>query len=192
MSKFASGAEDVWFQRYMLLATSIGLILPLATVICASNEVAILAAPPLFVLWFQIIGESATLFNPNVHRFVALLLPIGFNVYRMNLLVEWCISSFELCQDHAVMKDFPIEYVCGLVLASINLLFWMYNLFAMLLLKVTPDFLADEKCESPKVLVGAPCKCKGRRVHSLPRSWRDIVSTKLASFVVFLASTKSA
>ena len=151
MSKFFSGSDDLWFKKYVGLAAVVGLLLPILTIFYGSSEVAVLAAPHLFVLWCQIIGESIVMFNPNVHRFITLLVPVGFSVYRMNLLVEWYLSSVALMNtaDHASASSI----IWGVVLSSINLIFWTYNLFVALLLKISPEFLSEEKCEYPELQV---------------------------------------
>merc|ERR1719183_2852182 len=150
MSKFFSGSDDIWFKKYVGLAAVIGLLLPLLTIFYGSSEVKVLAAPHLFVLWCQIIGESIVMFNPSVHRFITLLVPVGFSAYRMNLLVEWYLDSVALMNtaDHASAGS-----IWGVVLSSINLIFWTYSLFVALLLKISPEFLSEEKCEYPEMQV---------------------------------------
>jgi hypothetical protein len=159
-SRLFSGSDSAWFKRYMLLAATIGLVMPLVTVARARREVASLAAPHLFVLCCQIIGESMTKFNTNSHRFVTLLVFVGFSVYRMNLLVEWFLGSVSLYWDglrgwggHSGMEDVLSGHGWGLALSSLNLAFWTYNLFVTILLKIVPEYLSDEKCESPDVPV---------------------------------------
>lgn len=154
MSDFFSGSNETWFQRYMIMASIIGLVLPLITIFCAPSEVALLAAPHLFVLWCQIIGESLVMFNQNVNRYIALLMPLGFSVYRMNILVDWFLGSVSLYADvSGIGEDIPTGYALGLSLAGLNLVFWTYNLLVTLLLKITPEFLSEEKCEHPKMQV---------------------------------------
>merc|ERR1712226_1742827 len=87
-----------------------------------------------------------TMFNPYAHLFVTLLLPLGFSIYRMNLLVEWFLGSVSLVFESSAVSPATLW---GLVLSSLNLVFWTYNLFVMLLLRITPEFLSDDKCESP-------------------------------------------
>jgi len=149
-SKFFSGDDTVWFQIYMVVAASIGLILPLVTVFYDPKEIAALG-PHLFVLWCQIIGESVTMFNPYVHRFITLLVPLGFSAYRMNILVEWFLGSASLFHGALPTTDISVSHTWGLALSSLNLVFWTYNLFVTLLLLVTPEFLSDEICESPEL-----------------------------------------
>ena len=149
MSKFFSGSDDGWFKKYVGLAAVIGLLLPLLTIGYGPSEVAVLAAPHLFVLWCQIIGESIVMFNPNVHRFITLLVPVGFSVYRMNLLIEWYLNSVALMNtDYGSAGS-----IWGVVLSSINLIFWTYNLFVALLLKIAPEFLSQDKCEFPEMQI---------------------------------------
>jgi len=155
MSKFFSGSDDKWFKKYIGIAAMVGLVAPLITILCAPRQVAVLAAPHLFVLWCQIIGESIVMFNPNVHRFITLLVPIGFSVYRLNLLAEWFLGSVSLFTlsraNYFSVGDIFIWW--SVILSSLNLVFWTYNLFVALLLKITPEFLCEEKCEYPEMQV---------------------------------------
>jgi len=190
MKHFMSGDDEPWFKRYMVFAATLGLILPLLTVVYMPvREVAVLAVPPLFVLWCQIIGESVVMFKPNVHRFITLLVPVGFSAYRMNLLIEWFRSSVALYMQHVLVGWYvgsgsfdpnaasaaqlaeissaaPVWYTLGVILSGANLLFWSYNLFVTLLLKVVPQYLSSEKCESPQMrviwlpFIGEPSKEK--------------------------------
>ncbi|KAL7526098.1 hypothetical protein ACHAXR_001315, partial [Thalassiosira sp. AJA248-18] len=158
VEKFFSGSDAKWFQKYMFTAATIGLLLPIITILCAPNEVVVLAAPHLFVLWCQIIGESITMVNPYVHRYVNLLLPIGFSVYRTPQLVDWFLGSVSLYNKNvlattATAENISAAYAWGLALASLNLVFWTYNLFVMLLLRIAPEFLSDDMCEYPDVQV---------------------------------------
>mmetsp|Transcript_13851 Transcript_13851/g.20436 ORF Transcript_13851/g.20436 Transcript_13851/m.20436 type:complete len:263 (+) Transcript_13851:28-816(+) len=155
-SKFFSASDAPWFmQRYMPMAATIGIVLPLLTVIFSPNkEVVNLTIPHLLVLWCQIIGESVTMFNPYAHRFITLLLPIGFSIYRTRQLILWSQASFSLVvasesSQHAIA-------LWGLILSSINLVFWTYNLLVMLLLRVTPEFLSNDKCEAAPYAVSLP------------------------------------
>ncbi|KAL9187735.1 hypothetical protein ACHAXT_006113 [Thalassiosira profunda] len=155
LAKFFSGGDAPWFARYMGLAATVGLVLPLATIFGAPEEVATLAIPHLFVLWVQIIGESATMFNPYSHRYITILIPIGFSVYRMNLAVEWFLGSASLYKSASAENGDSMWHTLGLVLSAANVLFWTYNLFVVLMLKVVPEYLKDELCESPDVRVVA-------------------------------------
>lgn len=141
-----------WFKKYMLFAATIGLALPLITIIYATNrEVAALAVPHLFVLGCQIIGESMTKYNPNCHRYVTLLVILGFSIYRLHLLVEWFLGSVVSLyyrEGHYNNELLLSEQGWGMVLSSINLVFWTYNLFVTVLLQIVTEFLSIDKCES--------------------------------------------
>lgn len=150
---FFSASNAAWFQRYMCLAAVVGLVLPLVTVSKAPQDVARLAMPHLFVLWCQIVGESATVFNPYVHRYIATLNFVGFSVYRMNLLAEWFSGSVAL---YVESSGFFTARVWGLALSGLNLVFWTYNLFVMILLRILPEYLSDEKCESAAMRISLP------------------------------------
>ncbi|KAL7532448.1 hypothetical protein ACHAWF_004137 [Thalassiosira exigua] len=151
IEKFFSGATDPWFQRYMFFAAFVGIVLPLIAIAKAPREVANLAVPHTFVLWIQIIGESVTMFNPRVHRYVTILVPIGFSIYRTTLVVEWLLGSLALYQDSSPEPSAWVKW--ALALAALNSIFWTYNLFITLLLKVMPEYLARDKCEAPEVRV---------------------------------------
>lgn len=143
-----------WFKKYMLFAATIGLILPFITIVTAwDNEVATLAMPHLFVLVCQIVGESMTKYNPNVHRYITLLMILGFSIYRLSLLLEWFTGSVSLSVSLYNWND-GIDGRCwvillgwGIILSSINLLFWTYNLFVTILLQIVPEYLSIDKCE---------------------------------------------
>lgn len=151
ISEFFSGENEPWFKRYMILASIIGLALPLVTISLAPGDVAALAAPHLFVLWCQIISESVVMFNAKVHRFITLLLPLGFCVYRMNILADWFQGSLSMYM--SASSDVPAWHAMGLALAGLNLVFWTYNLMVTLLLRIVPEFLSKETCEYPEVMV---------------------------------------
>jgi len=155
MSKFFSGSDDQWFKKYIGLAAMIGLVAPLIYISCAPapGQVSLLAARHMFVLWCQIIGESIVMFNPNVHRFITLLVPLGFSVYRLNLLVEWFLGSVSLFSESGANYISVGDAWWSVILSSLNLVFWTYNLFVALLLKITPEFLCEEKCEYPEMQV---------------------------------------
>lgn len=162
VSKLFSGQDSPWFQRYVAFAGILGLLLPLITIFCAPEEVGNLAIPHLYLIWLQIVGESIVAYNTYVHRFISLLVPIGFSFYRMDHLVQWFLGSLSLFRA-AASAPITIESIStvdpaitlGLVLSGFNLVFWTYNLFVTILLKITPEILADEQCESPDVRVMA-------------------------------------
>jgi hypothetical protein len=157
MSNMYSEAETRWFQQYMTSFTIVGLLLPLLTVFKAPPEVADAAISHLLVLWTQITCETVVMQNPFVHRYIALLIPIGFSVYRQSLLLEWFFTSLSYLSSTFVYMFgtytyFSLTwYAFGFVLSSVNLIMWTMNLFGFLLMRWTPEFLADDKCESPEI-----------------------------------------
>jgi len=160
VDKFFSGSDEKWFQKYMATATIIGLLLPIIAILRAPSEVAVLIAPHLYVLWCQIITESITMVNPYVNRYINFLVPVGFSIYRTPQLAEWFLKSLALYNENvsAVATTTTTEiissaYTWGLALAGLNLVFWSYNLFVMLLLRIAPEFLKEETCEYPEVQV---------------------------------------
>eukprot|EP00984_Skeletonema_dohrnii_P025950 scaffold15188_cov160-Skeletonema_dohrnii-CCMP3373.AAC.7 len=151
MSKIFSGADTSWFMCYMASATTVGVLLPLLTVVLAPTDVADAAISPLLVLWTQLTCETATMLNPYVHRFIAFLVPLGFFVYRESLLVDWFSTSLASYESASASDTSSQCYTFGLILSSVNLIFWTANLFVFTLLRWAPELLADDKCESPEI-----------------------------------------
>jgi len=148
MSKIYSESDTTWFKCYMAFVTIVGGLLPLMTVSLAPTEVADAAISPLFVLWTQIICETVAMLNPYVHRYIAFLVPMGFFVYRESLLLDWFSASLTSYYANETPSQW---YTFGLILSSVNLIIWTVSLFVFVLLRWAPEFLADEKCESPEI-----------------------------------------
>jgi len=92
-----------------------------------------------------------TKYNPNCHRYVTLLVILGFSIYRLHLLVEWFLGSvvsLYFREGHYNNVLLLSEQGWGMVLSSINLVFWTYNLFVTVLLQIVTEFLSIDKCES--------------------------------------------
>jgi len=151
MSKIFSGSDTSWFMCYMASATTVGVLLPLLTVVLAPSDVAEAAISPLLVLWTQLTCETAAMLNPYVHRFIAFLVPLGFFVYRESLLVDWFSTSLASYESASASDTSSQWYTFGLILSSVNLIFWTANLFVFTLLRWAPELLADDKCESLEI-----------------------------------------
>uniref|UniRef100_A0A7S2PDP0 DUF7733 domain-containing protein n=1 Tax=Skeletonema marinoi TaxID=267567 RepID=A0A7S2PDP0_9STRA len=151
MSKIFSGSDTSWFICYMASATTVGVLLPLLTVVLAPTDVADAAISPLLVLWTQLTCETATMLNPYVHRFIAFLVPLGFFVYRESLLVDWFSTSLASYESASASDTSSQWYTFGLILSSVNLIFWTANLSVFTLLRWAPELLADDKCESLEI-----------------------------------------
>ncbi len=151
MSKIYSESDTTWFKCYMTSFTTVGILLPLLTVSFAPTDVADAAISHLLVLWTQIICETATMLNPYVHRYISFLNPVGFCVYRQSILVDWFYASLAAYESASSSGNSSQWYKVGIILSSVNLVMWTANLFVFILLRWTPELLADEKCESPEV-----------------------------------------
>jgi len=148
MSKIYSESDTAWFKCFMASGTILGVLLPLLTVSLAPTEVADAAISPLFVFWTQMICETVAMLNPYVHRYIAFLVPMGFFVYRESLLLDWFSASLTSYYANETPSQW---YTFGLILSSVNLIIWTVSLFVFVLLRWAPEFLADEKCESPEI-----------------------------------------
>lgn len=151
MSKIYSESDTTWFKYYMTSFTTVGVLLPLLTVSLAPTDVTDAAISHLFVLWTQLICETATMLNPYVHRYISFLAPMGFCVYRESLLVDWFSASLASYESASASDNSSQWYKFGLILSSVNLIMWTANLFVFVFLRWAPELLADEKCESPEI-----------------------------------------
>ena len=133
-----------WFDRYVRTFATLGLLLPFGLVVLGPSDVGMAAAPHLFLLLVQVLMEKVTN-NVCYHNLIRILVPIGFNAYRMNSLFTWV---------HVAYRDLSADYLayqCGFVVAVVNLLAWSYNLLVFLLLRMTPPYL--DPVESPAASV---------------------------------------
>jgi hypothetical protein len=90
--------------------------------------------PHLFLTAAQVVCEFFT-GSGTTATLPRMLVPIGFNTFRMWTLWTWCgaVAASGLGPWH-------------MALAVINLGFWAYNLFIFLLLKMLPAYLDTKKC----------------------------------------------
>merc|ERR1712176_179958 len=93
-------------------------------------------ASVLSLLFAQITGECLT---DSFHDVLRMLVPIGFNTYRLGQLMNWVKCSFLLNN-----SNFGWWKTTNQALAVINLAFWTYNLFGFLLLRVLPLYFDKE------------------------------------------------
>jgi len=138
-----------WFPYYMAMATLVGLVAPLATIYGGPKEVALLAAPHLFVLWSQIIVETVAMRSALVHNYIKMLGPVGFSIYRIPMLIQWSSAAWQMLAD--ADANAPLAwYQWSAFLATLGLAVWIYNTFYMLLLRMVPAMLDPELCPSPE------------------------------------------
>ena len=117
-----------WFKRYVLSFALVGLLLPLPLVfgcfgLGVPATISLAAAPHLLLTLVQCACEGLTR-SPSVAALVRLLIPIGFNTYRMGSLIEWsrCAADAALgARAFAWHNAWPL---IGLLLALANLLMW--------------------------------------------------------------------
>ena len=182
MSKIFSESDTLWFKCYMMAATTTGILLPLLTVSAGPTEMADVVISPLFVLWTQIICETAVMLNPYVHRYIAFLIPLGFFVYRQSLLLDWFSDSLALYNSVPAGITSSQWYTFGLVLSSVNLFMGAVNLFVFTLMRWAPEFLNDDKCESPEIewKMMMPFQMKTNGLKKKSRNARDEQDRKTA------------
>lgn len=136
--------DDVmgWFPRYMGVFATAGVILPLVTLYVGENKA---AAPHCFLLLSQIFMEAVTN-SVEYHNLIRLLVPIGFNAYRIPSLLTWV-------EEVLIWKNgSSVEGCWNLGLAVVNLVLWAYNLFVFLLLRTLPAYLDPTTSPAPPVV----------------------------------------
>ena len=84
------------------------------------------------------------------HDVPRILVPIGFNAYRLKPLYRWVYLATMISKDSAPETlDHLDWYVAAMFLSVINLVLWSYNLFIFLLLRVLPIYF--DKIKTPPV-----------------------------------------
>mmetsp|Transcript_47429 Transcript_47429/g.51228 ORF Transcript_47429/g.51228 Transcript_47429/m.51228 type:complete len:128 (+) Transcript_47429:125-508(+) len=86
--------------------------------------------------------ESLTT-GPRFHSLTQLMVPIGFNTYRLFTLNTWVRTAWKMVvmnQKDAMMM-MMLWNVVGLALAVANAIIWTYNLFVFLLLRTLPQYI---------------------------------------------------
>lgn len=145
-----------WFKRYVQSFALVGLLLPLPIVVgCFGLGVPLAvsraAAPHHLLVLTQCACESLTR-SPSVAALVRLLIPIGFNAYRMGSLVTWARVATATATATATGPAAPAVrawHAVGLCLALANLLMWGYNLFVFLLWRALPQYLDRREFPTP-------------------------------------------
>ena len=126
------------FTMYMTCFQVMTVMLPLLFIISAPLAVASKAVSPLVLLLVQVMMENST---QKFHDALRILVPIGFNAYRLKPLISWVVVAIEMLHDD---EQEIMWRIIGLVLAVINLAMWTYNLFIFLLLRVLPVYFDPE------------------------------------------------
>ena len=142
-----------WFKRYVLSFAFAGLLLPLPVVFgcfvfqLVPSAVSAAAAPHLLLTLVQCACEALTR-SSSVHALVRLLIPIGFNAYRMGVLVAWSRAAVGMwcAKPWYVVQPW---YLVALILAFTNFVMWTYNLFVFLLWRTVPQYLDQTEFPTP-------------------------------------------
>lgn len=143
-----SGSQEIFhgsrlFRFYVVLGTTIGLLLPLAYVLggfARGDEHAVRSATPhLFLLSFQILTENIisglSLFSPPVRA----LVPLLYTVRRIFVDIDWIHDVWlnKTLPANAQFKDVA-WYWFGRSLAVANLVYFSINLFGFLIPRFLP------------------------------------------------------
>lgn len=149
-----------WLFKYVLTFGVVGIILPLLLVLIAATNAgapasaaANAAAPHLYLTLCQCLMESLTK-GPKFYHLTALMVPIGFNAYRLGCLKTWFVSARQSLAvavaaqsklgGRTLIVSSPWQ-TAGFLLALSNVVIWTYNLFVFLLLRTLPQYLDRTK-----------------------------------------------
>lgn len=145
-----------WFKKYIMFFGPIGIFIPTAIQFVAPRSVADAAAPHLFLTLCQVVTETLHR-GGGSYALIRLLVPIGFNAYRIRSLWIWTATAaagfIGATDSNALYPLSPsvLWAAASLILASVNLVAWTYNLFVFLLLRVVPQYL--DRSEFPPASV---------------------------------------
>lgn len=139
---FSLGKEP-GFEKYMMVAAGLGVILPLLLQFLAPEHIAEATAPHLYMLVCQILME--TMVNgPKFHPALQAMNPVGFSAYRMSGIKTWLVVAWQMFsssyQDDGSNALLTWE-MAHFLLALSNVFMWTYNLFVTLLLRFVPQCL---------------------------------------------------
>jgi len=138
------------FKSYMAICQLLCVFFPLVLLFAGPSELVGPIASPIILLFAQCFGESTT---NSFHDVLRILVPIGFNAYRLGPLLTWFRHSLDQYHQFASSSSSDgntIMYISlNLMLGAINLAFWSYNLFVFLLLRVLPVYF--DRVDTPLV-----------------------------------------
>ncbi|KAI8473423.1 MAG: hypothetical protein J3K34DRAFT_466480 [Monoraphidium minutum] len=121
-------------EPYAGCAAVLAILLPAAVALLQRGQPGVLAAvaPHLYLTVAQVVCEFFT-GGGTTAALPRMLVPVGFNAWRMAALAGWCGAAAGLGPWHVA-------------LAAANTAFWGYNLFGFLLLNMLPRYLDPQKC----------------------------------------------
>jgi hypothetical protein len=136
------------FSIYMRMFFVFTFLLPIVSCIYYFSRDERIMRPiisPTILLLLQIFGEATTTSHHDICR---ILVPIGFNAYRLISLMNWTKEAIAMYVSSSSTTS-SLGYELALALAIINTVMWFYNLFGFLLLRVLPVYF--DKDETPPV-----------------------------------------
>jgi hypothetical protein len=137
-----------WFFNYVKAFGLVGILLPLLVQFIAPRSIAEAAAPHLYLTLCQCSMEGLSR-GPRFYALTRLMIPIGFNAYRIGSLWMWLLTAWK--SSVAAKHTFPggsrivTWEAMGLTLAFFNMVMWTYNLFVFLMLRTVPQYLDRNK-----------------------------------------------
>lgn len=145
--------EEPGFEKYMMVAAGLGVILPLLVQFFAPEHIAEATAPHLYMLVCQILMEMMVN-GPKFHPALQAMNPIGFSAYRMSGIKTWIVVAWQMVsnsyQDGGSNVLLTWE-MAHFLLALSNVFMWTYNLFVTLLLRMVPQCLDQNRCPDANV-----------------------------------------
>ncbi|PKA62749.1 hypothetical protein AXF42_Ash018957 [Apostasia shenzhenica] len=137
------GFRNRLLAAYVAVAALLGLLLPIAYilegVLEGDKEGVKAAAPHVFLLASQVFMEGVT-HSPRFSLPVRAFVPVLYNSRRMFTIADWLRD--ELGKEAAAAGGSTVRLLAGRGLATANLIFWAFNLFAFLLPVYLPRALS--------------------------------------------------
>jgi len=137
--------RGIWFNIYVNVFAVLGLLLPSIVCLAAPRDIAASAASHTMLLFSQVIVEIIST-GPFMHSQPKLMVPIGFNAFRMATLWSWVTRSWDIAQQTLNSNNLPVRasmkvwVATAFLLGLVNLVIWTYNLFIFLLLRAVPQY----------------------------------------------------
>ena len=125
------------------------------TTVHVLHQVARAAAPPLFLLAAQVTMEQATS-RPWFHDLPRIAVPLGFSIWRQCSLWKWVDTMWHMlvtadAATTTTSRTTVLLVAPATALAVFNFVFYSYNLFVFLMMRMTPFYLDPQQSPCPKV-----------------------------------------
>jgi hypothetical protein len=89
--------------------------------------------------------------RPDFHPMLWMMIPLGYSSYRMSSLTTWVSVAWNMFLTANPPGTLLTWETFHLLLAASNVVFWTYNLFVTLTLRILPQCMNQDKFSSANV-----------------------------------------